>query len=368
MLAPMDTPRRTYTFGPITITIRRGEDDSGVRRVGAPASVLVHILVIALVVILSTEQEKRAAQEAHEKKPPVEITFYDPLPPPPKPRVAAPKPAPRPPKENREPTFPVHPLVPPPPTQKPLRMQPAPDTIAKLKNAPDHDRRGSAGQRDTRPAGGLAGGPLPKPTNGVPESGSIGREVDAPPGTERPDEPKDLEGRLRDFRRALEAPRPPTKGPKGGGSGTGGIEMPQMPETGFGVGNLDFEPNGYNWGDYGTQAYWAILRAWYRRLLADSGVFERWASEKNRWMLDDSVKITFTISRSGQVVDIVVDRPSACFPLDDSAREALQEVVLPPLPADFQLDSETVHARFVAEGPIRGMRQQLQYLHDVGWF
>src|SRR5262249_10396877 len=104
------------------------------------------------------------------------------------------------------------------------------------------------------------------------------------------------------------------------------------------------------------------------RLLADSGVFERWAAEKRIFELDHKSGVHFTILRSGQVVDIGVESASGCRPLDDSATEALQEVVLPPLPDDFKRESETVHARFIAEGPIQGMRQKLQQLHDAGWF
>jgi hypothetical protein len=42
--------------------------------------------------------------------------------------------------------------------------------------------------------------------------------------------------------------------------------------------------------------------------------------------------------------------------------------VLPPLPADFQRDSETVHARFIAEGEIRTMKAFLQQMKNAGFF
>ena len=111
--------------------------------------------------------------------------------------------------------------------------------------------------------------------------------------------------------------------------------MPQMPETGFGFGNLEFEGRDYDWANYGRQIYWVILRAWYRRLWTDSGVFERWASENRQWVLDHKSRVRFTIDRGGKVVDIAVEGPSGCYPLDDSAREALQEVVLPPTAGRF---------------------------------
>jgi TonB family protein len=358
MLSPMDSPRRTLSLGPITISIRREVHEDDVRRIGIAASFVVHALILFLSIAFH-RHDARARQLEIAKAPPtpVTVTFVNPL-----------KPQPQPAKPNpQEPAFTMK--RPPKPPTKPLRMEPAPETIASLRNAPKDSPRKDAGRNDTRPAGGQAGGPLPKPTAGVPqEDGSAGRETVADRGAQT-DQPKDLNGRLRDFQRALEAPRPPSpKGPKGGGSGTGGVTMPQMPETGFGVGNLDFEGRDYDWADYGRQIYWEILRAWYRRLLADSGVFERWAGEKRRFMLDDTARLRFTITRSGQVIDISVEGPSACYPLDDSAREALQEVVLPPLPEDFARDSETVHARFIAEGDIRAMRGQLQSLHDYGWF
>jgi hypothetical protein len=72
--------------------------------------------------------------------------------------------------------------------------------------------------------------------------------------------------------------------------------------------------------------------------------------------------------RSGEVVDIAIETPSGCYPLDDSATDALKEVVLPPLPSDFQRDQEIVHARFIAEGEIRTMKAYLQQLKSAGYF
>lgn len=359
MLEPMDSPRRTLSIGPITISIRREVREGDVRPIGPPASLGLHVLVLALVVLLSVEHEKKVVheEEVAKAKTPVTVTFVDPLPPPPAPKPPPPMRAPR------------TAAVPPPPPQKPLRMQPAPDTIAALEHEPKDAPRRSPGKNDSRPAGGQAGGPLSKPADGVPASGSIGHETDAPAGYQPADKPSDLEGRLRSFQRAVEEATPPArKGPKGGGSGPGGIVMPQMNGIGFGGPDLYFEGNDYDWTSYRRQIYWEILRAWYRRLLADSGVFERWAAENKTWLLDHQARVRFTIQRTGRVVDVEVEGPSGCFPLDDSAREALQEVVLPPLPDDFQRQDEIVHARFIAQGEIRVMRGELQRLQDAGWF
>jgi TonB family protein len=85
-------------------------------------------------------------------------------------------------------------------------------------------------------------------------------------------------------------------------------------------------------------------------------------------MLDHRNGVRFTILRTGQVVDVAIETPSGCYPLDDSATDALKEVVLPPLPADFQRDTETVHARFIAEGEIRTMKAYLQQMKNAGFF
>ena len=144
--------------------------------------------------------------------------------------------------------------------------------------------------------------------------------------------------------------------------------MPNLPSTGFGVGNLEFEGRDYDWENYGRQIHGIIWRAWHNRLLITASVFERWASENRSWLLDHQNAVRFTILKTGQVVDVAIETPSGCYPLDDSATDALKEVVLPPLPPDFQRDSETVHARFIAEGEIRVMKSFLQQMKNAGYF
>ncbi len=144
--------------------------------------------------------------------------------------------------------------------------------------------------------------------------------------------------------------------------------MPALPPTGFGIGNLEFEGRDYDWESYGRQIHGIIWRAWHNRLLTTSSVFERWAAENRNWMLDHRNGVRFTILKTGQVVDVAIETPSGCYPLDDSATDALREVVLPPLPTDFQRDTETVHARFVAEGEIRTMKAFLYQMKNAGYF
>jgi hypothetical protein len=239
-----------------------------------------------------------------------------------------------------------------------------------VKSAPKESPSTSAGLRDSKPAGGEQGGPKTVPAPGVPPPASQGQERD--PSNDvaaNADEPKDILGRLREFRKAVEAPRPKAPpGQEGGGHGSGGISMPNLPSTGFGVGNLEFEGRDYDWENYGRQIHGIIWRAWHNRLLVTSSVFERWAAENRSWLLDHRNGVRFTILRTGQVVDVAIETPSGCYPLDDSATDALKEVVLPPLPADFQRDTETVHARFIAEGEIRTMKAYLQQMKNAGFF
>jgi hypothetical protein len=287
------------------------------------------------------------AEAAARSKSPVPITFVDPLPKPPVPKrddIASRKP-------------------PPTTRPKPLRMEPVPEVGVTTNGAPKKTPPTSAGRRDSAPAGGEASGPRTTPSPGVPPEAASSNE------TQTQDAPKDILGRLREFKRAIEAPRPPsTSGTEGGGRGSGGVTMPNLPATGFGVGNLEFEGRDYDWENYGRQIHGIIWRAWHNRLLITSSVFERWAAENRTWILEHRNGVRFTILRSGQVVDVAIETPSGCYPLDDSATDALKEVVLPPLPADFQRDSETVHARFIAEGEIRTMKAFLQQMKQAGFF
>ncbi len=174
---------------------------------------------------------------------------------------------------------------------------------------------------------------------------------------------RDLHGALQDFQDWLRSSRTPGGGGhgKGGGGGLpGGLDVPGLPPSGFGFGNLTFEHPDYDWDPYARQIYFSILKAWYRRLYAMCDVFEKWAFSRGDWMLDHQNQIVFTIERSGLVTGVAIETPSGSIPLDDSATDALREVVLPPLPQDFPQATETVHARFIATGDIRNIRSDPQ--------
>jgi len=339
----MDSPPARLSLGPIEISIRRGDDPP---RVGFAGSLLVHVLVVVLLFALAPRSASRLSPQATPPpaQVPVPITFVSPTPPP-KPMVQE--------------TFDRRP--PPPRTEKPLRMAESVPSARAAK--PDPSRApNQSGRNDDKPAGGASGGPLPQPTAGVPDDARSGSVA------EIHEESKDLSGRLQEFKRAVERPLTVPTGPKGGGQGTGGLTMPDLPATGFGFGNLTFEGRDYDWENYGRQIHGVIWRAWHNRLLDTASVFERWASERHRWILEHANGVRFTILRSGRVVDVVIETPSGCYPLDDSAADTLKAVILPPLPQDFQRDRETVHARFIAEGDIQTMKAYLQRLKDAGVF
>jgi hypothetical protein len=137
--------------------------------------------------------------------------------------------------------------------------------------------------------------------------------------------------------------------------------------SGFGFGNLLFEGNDFDFvkSGYASQAYYAILKAWYRRLYAMADQFEKWAFARSTWMLEHQNQIRFVIGRSGQIVRVDLITGSGCEPLDTSAMDALKEVVLPPLPSDFSRGEEGVVVTFMATGDIHVMRSdpQLRYAY-----
>jgi hypothetical protein len=134
------------------------------------------------------------------------------------------------------------------------------------------------------------------------------------------------------------------------------------------VGNLVFESRDYDWSHYGRQIYMAIWRAWHNRLWLTTDDFEKWAHQTQSWLLNHQTQVRFVIERNGQVTGIVTESGSGCAPLDQSAIDALAEVILPPLPQDFPREGEVVHARFIAMGETRAMRPVLSRYKAMGLF
>jgi outer membrane biosynthesis protein TonB len=181
----------------------------------------------------------------------------------------------------------------------------------------------------------------------------------------------DLSQALQDFRHSR-ARRPSSSQPSSGSRGTpNNVFVPDfsaLPTTGFGMGNLRFESTDFDWSDYGRQIYMAIWRAWHNRLYMTTNEFDKWAHQARSWYLNHSAAVRFVIERSGQVSGIAIEAESGCLPLDRSAIDALEEVLLPPLPAAFPRDREVVHARFITRGDVRMMKQVLAQYKQLGLF
>ena len=191
-----------------------------------------------------------------------------------------------------------------------------------------------------------------------------------PAPEQRPTEKRlDVDQALREFRRdVVRQPVPMT--PQAAESAPN-IVMPRLseiPTSGYGMGPLHFESIDYDWNDYGRQIYWAIWRAWHNRLYVTADDFEKWAHGADEWYLRHQAQVRFVIQGNGQVEQVVLESGSGCGPLDDSATDALREVILPPLPRDFPRDSEVVHATFFAKGWIRHMRPALRRMKSEGLF
>jgi len=180
----------------------------------------------------------------------------------------------------------------------------------------------------------------------------------------------DLNRALRDFGDAVSRAR--AAQPQNPGSGrarnTFQPDPSSVPPSGFGAGNLTFESRDFDWTDYARQIYMALWRAWHNRLYQTTEDFEKWAHQNTSWYLKHWSQIRFVIERNGDVTGISIETPSGCLPLDQSAYDALVEVILPQLPADFPRDREVVHVRFIANGPINQMRPTLSQLKRMGMF
>jgi TonB family protein len=143
----------------------------------------------------------------------------------------------------------------------------------------------------------------------------------------------------------------------------------QLTSIGGTFGDFSFEDTDYDWNDYHSQMYYLILTRWYNRLYVMLPLFERWAFQKRVQGLKGSVLIRFVIERSGTVSSIDVLEPSPMPPLDESARSALKEVILPRLPDDFKKDREAVTGRFLLDiDDVGYWHREMMVLKDAGKF
>jgi len=189
----------------------------------------------------------------------------------------------------------------------------------------------------------------------------------APAGAPGRPEGPSLDQRISEFGRAVEFSRDQAASRPQEPRNSFEPDYSNLPTTGQAIGNITFESGDYDWEDYYRQIYWTIWRAWHNRLLARVDDFEKWAQQDSVFMLDHINGVRFTIERSGQIVDIVIERESGSEPFDLSSVEGLDESLLPPLPDDFPRESENVHVFFLGQGPVGSMRRSLQELKRAGW-
>jgi len=247
--------------------------------------------------------------------------------------------------------------------QETLEEQQQPEELAR----PDVDPDDSTPSDADDPADEI-GTDLP-----VEDESIFARGSDSPAQRTAPREPRqgaDLNSALRNFQRSIDRSR--ASRPSQPGRGTQqNVYVPDMsavPVQGAPYGILEFSSRDYDWSDYSSQIYWAILKAWYRRLYESTPDFEKWAHTNQQYLLNHKARIHFVIESDGDVTGISINVGSGCGPLDESAIDALSEVILPPLPADFPRNYEEVNATFVATGEIMSMRQMFRYLRQIGYF
>jgi outer membrane biosynthesis protein TonB len=327
-------------------------------------SIVAHALIIA--VVIARTSWLAAHLEASPAPDPglmVALQQPQPEPQPPKPPIQAPpkspRPAPEPEAQRPQPqaqelTPPLAPKQLPPqtPLPEPTRMgeqvpvphYPVPGTVppeeqktgkagAPGEKAPPPEPIGSAnGTNDTDPGAGALKGPG-SPAEGEDDSRDSGLITE-----------KFLGGL--DIRSHRSGRGKQGSGESEGGGSRRGFDF-RLP--GGNLGDFVFEDKDYDWNDYRSQMYYAILRAWYNRLYLMTGNFERWSFLKSTRALRGTVLIRFVIERSGAVSTIEVLEPSVMTPLDESAKGALKEVILPRLPADFKKDHEAVTGRFIMD-------------------
>lgn len=270
--------------------------------------------------------------------------------------------------------------APPPPEAAPREAEPADRPVERMVEQPDEPSEiaPTEARPEEEPAEPAPETREPVDAAEAPEGIDLpetGAEPYRSPSEEPPPRRFDPGTVVRDLRRYLaeggRPPRPPSDETEGEAGNPDGIDMPDLedlPFSGFGLGAPVFESSDYDWSDYGRVVYTAIRRAWFARLYATHESFDRWAWSEKDWFLKHAAGLRFVIERNGEVTSIRILQESGCGPLDDSAYNALEEVVLPPLPADFPRDRETVRMGFLAEGNIRHMRPYLENVKRAGGF
>ncbi len=268
--------------------------------------------------------------------------------------------------------------IPLPPNEAVLQPQPEPTPVPteqQLRAEAEEEREARPADPTEEPTTEQPDDPVEKTGTELPEdsesalaAGAVGTEK--APSSKEPAQGLDLNSAMRDFQRQMDQSRQSRPAQPGGGSKQN-VYVPDLgtlPMQGAPYGILEFSSRDYDWSEYSSQIYWAILKAWYLRIYRTTADFEKWAHTNGRYLLNHNTTIEFVIERTGNVSGLRLIRGSSCGPLDDSALDALAEVVLPPLPNDFPRDSELLRGTFVARAEVMALRPMLRQLYNQGFF
>ncbi len=212
-------------------------------------------------------------------------------------------------------------------------------------------------------------GPLQNEPGDVQQSDSGPVSITPEPDLQRKDAPDESAGApLQTAPRKLEElpPRLPPRNPRP-------RRAPDIDTDVFGGtwGNhIRFDSNDYPWEDYSSKVYWAIYRAWLRELWNNRTRFGRDQAMLSLRELDGEVIIHFVIHRGGGTSRVEVLTPSTMPTLDQASKDALLSAVLPPLPEDFQRDSEgvTFSFRLIDFPSAQALERRLRYSKQAGEF
>jgi hypothetical protein len=161
---------------------------------------------------------------------------------------------------------------------------------------------------------------------------------------------------------------PSTHAGTGGGGERRGLNYSLPIQNGV-FGDFSFDDKDYDWNDYYSQMYWAIMYKWLNCIYKGLPRFEQWAAIHHTTTLGGTLLVHFVIERNGKVSTTTIIEPSIMLPLDQSAVCGLTEAILPPLPADFTKDSEGITGRFIMEnGEMNDWKEFMKYQKYRGIF
>ncbi|MDP9097207.1 MAG: TonB family protein, partial [Pseudomonadota bacterium] len=87
----------------------------------------------------------------------------------------------------------------------------------------------------------------------------------------------------------------------------------------------------------------AAAASWRSAVAAWLAAHKRYPEEARREGREGAVGVSFTVARDGRVETVSIERPSGVPMLDRSAREMLQNHVVPPFPTEMTQAQTDVH-------------------------